>query len=274
MPGGVRRRAERVGLAVIASLGIVVLIADMLGWLDRLASTDAIPKITLLVLSTVTIFLLMEVERFQTLDNIDARLAELDIEGIAKRLKDDRYAGLIGVHPRFAEGVFTGYVESAQEITILNTWIPNLDALKDALQAALARGATVRILLLNPNSDVADLRNEALAARGVGELDDNVKDGITRCVRTFARMREQLGADRAAGLLFNSLPSVSVYRADEHYLVSVFLHRQLAIHSPQFELDGTGSLLATQVQRELNILWDIGDIVDLSDPRALDLIRG
>jgi hypothetical protein len=83
MPANLRRRAERSGLTVMAVLGIAVLAADALGWLDRLAADGVIPKITLLILSTVSLFLLLEVERFQTLDKIQDSLAALDISGIA-----------------------------------------------------------------------------------------------------------------------------------------------------------------------------------------------
>jgi hypothetical protein len=120
-----RRRAERVVLGAMALLGIVVLLADLLGWLDRLSPGGTIPKITLLVLSTVTLFLLLELERFQTLDNIEARLAELDIEGIAQRLKSERYAGVVSVHERFAEEAFIQHARTAKRVTILNTWIPS-----------------------------------------------------------------------------------------------------------------------------------------------------
>jgi hypothetical protein len=284
MAGKMRRRAERFGLATMALLGILVLGADLLDLLDRLSPDGTIPKITLLILSTVTLFLLLEMERFQTLDSIQARLAELDIEGIAQRLKRDRYAGLVRVHERFAEEAFVRHVATAKRVTILNTWIPNLHQLEDALAAAVARKAEVRILLLNPNSDVADLRDEALRAHGftefdgrIKEPDENVKDGVARCVKILARVAKQAGKRRESCLqvrVYNSLPSIAVYRADGHYFISMFLHGQLAIDSPQFEIDGVDTSLAHTVQRELDTLWGIGEPVDLSDPRALDLIRG
>ncbi|WP_340688234.1 hypothetical protein LCL61_19920 [Amycolatopsis coloradensis] len=75
--------------------------------------------------------------------------------------------------------------------------------------------------------------------------------------------------------MFNSQASVSVYRADGRYLVSMFLHGQLAIDSPQFEIEGThDTVLGEQIQRELDTLWDIGRDVDLGDwNRSIDMIR-
>jgi fido (protein-threonine AMPylation protein) len=265
MPRKIRRRAERFGLATMAFLGIAVLGADVLGWLDRLASNGVIPKITLLMLSTVTIFLLLEVERFQSLDNIESSLADLDIQGMAHALRNEHYGGLVKVHRRFMEDIFRRYVRNAKQVTILNTWIPNLHVLRPELEAALNRRAEVRILLLHPKSMVTELREQALRERGVDELAEPVRSGIERCLAILESIHRQL-PDRRRGKLrvrvFNSLPSVSVYRADDHYLVGVFLHGQLAIESPQFEIDGTDTLLGQQLRKELDTLWEIGRDVD------------
>ena len=67
--------------------------------------------------------------------------------------------------------------------------------------------------------------------------------------------------------LYNSLPSIAVYKADEHYLVSSFLHGQLAIDSAQIEVDGSSTPVGEQVERELATLWRIGCELDLHDWR-------
>jgi len=260
-----RRKAERISLAVMASLGTVVLVAGPLG-LDRFLPVDVVPKITLLVLSTVTLFLLLEVERFQSLDNIDARLSELDIDTIAQNLKRDHYAGVVAVHHRFPVDTFIRHVQSAKEVTILNTWIPNLQTFEQLLIDALNRKARVRILLLYPNSGVAQLRDEALRTLRDPTLAENVKDGVRRCLAILESILRRASKHRKAGLevkLYNSLPSISTYRADAHYLVSMFFHDQLAIESPQFEIDGTDTILGKQVQRELDTLWEIGKDIDV-----------
>ncbi len=276
MRNKMRRTAERITLAVMASLGAVVVVAEPLG-LDRLLPVGAIPKITLLVLSTVTVFLLLEVERFQLLDKIDARVSELDIDTIAQKLKRDHYGGIIAVHHHFLEDRFIRHVESAKEVTILNTWIPNLHRFEQLLIDALNRDAKVRILLLNPNSGVAQLRDEALRMVRDPTLADNVKDGVKRCLAILESTLDVVDERRKAHLevkLYNSLPSISVYRADAHYLVSTFFHGQLAIDSPQFEIDGTDTVLGGQVKRELDTLWGIGEKIDLRNWRTeLDLIR-
>jgi hypothetical protein len=54
--------------------------------------------------------------------------------------------------------------------------------------------------------------------------------------------------------VFNSLPAVAVYQVDDHYLVSMFLHGQLAIHTPQFEIEGAETVLGRRIQNEIDTL--------------------
>lgn len=275
MSGKLRRYAERSSLAVMAALGITVSVADLFGWLDKLAPGGAIPKITLLILSTVTVVLLLEVGRFEKLDTIAASLANLDIDRIATKLRDEHYAGVVEVHRKFSEELFGDYVHGAKHITILNTWIPNLNLLREDLDDALRRRAEVRILLLHPRSMATELRERALRDQGVDRVSPSVRGGITDCLKVLHSMHQSLDERRQAKLkvrLFNSLPAVSVYRADEQYLVGMFLHGQLAIESPQFEVKGADSPLGRQIQRELDTLWEIGRDIRLDDwQREIDM---
>lgn len=274
-PVGVRRGVERLGLFGMAGLGVLVVLADLLGWLDAIAPGGAIPKITLLVLSSVTVVLLLELDGFHKLDRIESDLTTLR-SAVARGFEHDRYAGLVAVRPRLTDETFTRYVREARAVTVLNTWIPNLHRLRESLAEALDRRAEVRILLLYPNSLVAPLRDDALKARGVNHLETNVRNGVRQCLGILEELVTERKR-RAAHLtvkVYNSLPSVAVYRADEHYLVSVFLHGQLAIDSPQFEIDGADTVLAKQFQRELDTLWGIGFPVNpLSWEQDLDRIR-
>jgi hypothetical protein len=274
-PLNIRRHTERFGLFGTAGIGVLVVLADLLGWLDALAPGGTLPKITLLVLSSVTIVLLLELDGFQKLDTIDAKLTTLS-SAVSLGFQHNRYAGLVAVHPRLTDEAFNAYVREAREVTVLNTWIPNLNRLREPLAEALDRRAQVRILLLYPNSLVAPLRDDALKARGVNHLETNVKNGVQQCFGILEGLVTEKKR-RAAHLtvkVYNSLPSIAVYRADQHYLVSVFLHGQLAIDSPQFELDGADSVLAKQFQRELDTLWEIGYPVNpMSWEQDLDRIR-
>lgn len=268
-----RRWAERAVLGLMIVIGVLVLVADPLGWLDRFLPGDAIPKVILLVLCTVTLFLLLEMERFEALDDIHSTIAKLDIDGLSRELKDKRYAGVTRVASRFSETSFDDCVRSAEDIGILNTWMPNLDELVPSLKVALARNATVRILLLFPGSDVAQLRDEALRRtlpndeRG-GYVQESVAGGVRRNFAFLEGLAEGIvrhGNGKLEVRVYNSLPSISIYRADEHYFVGLFLHGKLAIQSPQIEIDGTNTVLGKHVQEEFETLWAAGQPIDPMD---------
>ncbi|THA41124.1 MULTISPECIES: hypothetical protein [unclassified Streptomyces] len=291
----VRRRVEQIALGLLATSGVVVLLADLFGWLDALAPGGALPKVTLLILSTVTVFLLLELDRLKRLDevqddvkaldtsvrtkidalndNVEAHLSKLDIDAIAQRLKRQHYGGVVGVHSRFPEEEFTGLLERAgEELVILQTWIPNLHHLRAALRKALVdQQIHVRILLLHPSSPVAGLRDEALRAVRDPALAVNVRAGVESCLAGLAQLNGDLPAGSRARLqvrLYNSLPSLAVFKVDQHFLVSSFLHGQLAIDSTQIEIDGGDTVMGEEVQQELRTLWSIGKDVDLLDWRT------
>ncbi|MEU6867631.1 hypothetical protein ABZ924_31075 [Streptomyces sp. NPDC046876] len=306
MSGGFRYRVERVALALMATSGVVVLLADLFGWLDALAPGGALPKVTLLILSTVTIFLLLEIDRLRKLDDVQERvealdgsvqaqvallgsgiraqvtdmdahmqahLSKLDIDAMSQRLKEQHYGGVVRVHRRFPEEEFIGYVEDAgQEVAVLQTWIPNLRHLEEALVKALvAQQVPVRILLLDPSSPVAGLRNEALKDVLDPALAEDVKARVEGCLAGLARIHRRLAPGAHPRLqvkVYNSLPSIAVFKADERYLVSSFLHGQLAVDSTQIEVDGSHTLMGREVQEEFDTLWSIGVDVDLPDWRA------
>ncbi|MET9959172.1 hypothetical protein ABZ128_08805 [Streptomyces sp. NPDC006326] len=302
----VRRRVEQIALGLMATSGVVVLLADLFGWLDALAPGGALPKVTLLILSTVTVFLLMELERLKKLDtvddrvrhlgpdvqrkisdleagvdaqistltaNVEAHLSKLDIDAIAQRLKRQHYGGVVQIHSRFPEDAFTGLLERAgDELVILQTWIPNLHHLRAALYKAITdQQVHVRILLLHPSSPVAGLRDEALRAVRDPALAVNVRASVEGCLAGLAELNTALTPENRTRLqvrLYNSLPSIAVFKIDERFLVSSFLHGQLAIDSTQIEIEGGDTVMGEEVQRELRTLWSIGTDVDLLDWRT------
>ncbi|MGW0751615.1 hypothetical protein [Streptomyces sp. NPDC002587] len=265
MGNGFRYRAERISLGAMAAAGIAVLVADLLGWLDKMAPGGTLPKITLLILSTVTLFLLMEFDRLKVLDSIHRQISGLTVDGLTGDLRSRHYLGVVQVHESFPEQAFIGLVRSARrEVAILQTWIPNLTSFKDELaQAVKERQVEVNILLLHPSSPVAGLRDEALGSEPSAGMVD-----VDASLRVLGVIHGQLPPELRGKLrvkVYNSLPSIAVYKADERYLVSSFLHRRLAIESTQTEIDGCDTVMGREVQNELNTLWGIGSDVDLRD---------
>jgi hypothetical protein len=270
MGSRIRYWTERTALAAVAAAGILVPVAELAGLIDEL-SPATLAKLTLVILSTVTLFLLLEIDRLGVLDKVWELLRPLDLDGEASRFRQERYGGIVRVHDHFPEETFTAFLEDARrEVTILQTWVPNLHRFTWALKKAIVdRQVQVNVLLLHPMSPVAQLREEAL--RRDPARRERVRDNVSECLCILAELSQELeGRDRARlrVRVYNSLPSIAVYKADDHCLVSSFLHGQLAIDSSQTEIDGDDTTMGRGVQRELDELWRIGRDVDLDDWRG------
>lgn len=171
-------------------------------------------------------------------------------------------AGITRVHKTIDYQVLTDYMADADEIVILNTWIPELSILADAIVDALARGTYVSILMLYPESSIARLRTEALQGSMQPPFrEDQVQPGVRHCLEVLAAIASMAGERRRRHLkvrLYDSLPSIAVYAVDDRAFVSLFLHGQLAFRSVQIEIEGQDSLMGAVVFRELETLWKIG----------------
>ncbi len=171
-------------------------------------------------------------------------------------------AGIVRVHKNLDYHLLVDLMAEAEEIVILNTWIPELNILDDALVEALARGTYVSILMLYPDSQIARLRSQALQGATPARVrEDRVMPGVRHCLEVLAAIARTAGDDGRRHLrvrLYHSLPSISVYGVDDRAFFSVFLHGQLAVKSPQIEVLGQESLMGRLVFRELETLWETG----------------
>jgi hypothetical protein len=174
----------------------------------------------------------------------------------------DHAAGIVQVHKNLDYHLLVDYMADAGEIVILNTWIPELNILADALIDALARGTYVSILMLYPDSQIAQLRSQALQHSTKERFrEDRVQPGVRHCLEVLAAIAHTVDEDCRRNLrvrLYHSLPSIAVYGVDDRAFVSVFLHGQLAVKSVQIEVQGEDSLMGRLVFTELETLWGIG----------------
>ncbi len=175
---------------------------------------------------------------------------------------EDPAAGIVGVHRNLDYHLLVDLMADADEIVILNTWIPELNLLADALVDALSRGTYVSILMLYPYSDIARLRSQDLVSPTQKRFrEDRVRPGVRHCLEVLASIARTVDADRRRHLrvrLYDALPSISVYAVDDRAFMSVFLHGQLAVKSVQIEVEGQESLMGQLVFKELETLWGIG----------------
>jgi len=178
---------------------------------------------------------------------------------------EDPSAGVMGVHQHLDNRLFADYIATAERVLILNTWIPDLGILTDALVEALARGAELRVLMLYPDSHIARLRSEALQLSSQSIALNLVRRGVKHCLdvlAAIASMVEPQHRERLQVRLYHSLPSIALYCVDDRAFMSVYLHGQHSVNSPQIELQGRESLLGRSVFREVETLWNMAQEFD------------
>jgi len=217
-------------------------------------------------------------DRFASRPAPSAPVSGVAVQGLEAALLDvsalaDAEHGIVGVHPNLEYHRLTQYIAEAREVTILNTWIPGIDILADALADAIEHGTSVSNLLLHPQSHIAQLRSRALQrATRARFRQDMVRPGIEHCLDVLASVSQMVGESHRGHLrvrLYDTLPSISLYGIDDRAFISFFMHGHLAVKSPQIELRGEGSLMGRCAFEEMAALWDMAyEIADISQWRS------
>lgn len=182
------------------------------------------------------------------------------------------------VYEHFPLDLFYQALRKGHEISLLNTWFPNLHTFHEPLLEALQQGARVRILILYPRSFIAELRNEALSLSPGPVLKESVQRGVTdnfEILRYIAAHFESSRRPQLQVRVYHSLPSISIYRVDDLCLTGIYFHGRLAINAPQLQVN-MHSFLGKRIEEEFNTLWSIGrPIQELDEWRhELDLLSG
>lgn len=198
--------------------------------------------------------------------------AQLIAENLRLQSENRKYfnLGLSKIHRDFSREGFREKLEQQEEpsakIDILQTFAPNLDYFKESLIGCIRKGLHVRLLLSWPKSPAVKLREEALKKYCANPMSDinrsNVEQEVNKNLETLEEMFRQINLiDDCRGLLqvrlYNSIPSISIHRANDYVLVGVFLHGRLAIDSFQLELTGMDKIIINVCLTEFDRIWEI-----------------
>jgi hypothetical protein len=119
----------------------------------------------------------------------------------------------------------------------------------EAARAAVSRGATVRIMLLDPDSPAALQRSHELSA--------DVRQEVMRNLQDLKRLEARLPDERRGQMqvrLYSAAPSIQLYRSGERMMVSFYPVNQLSGEGQQLEVRIT-SPLASFVRERFAELW-------------------
>jgi hypothetical protein len=182
--------------------------------------------------------------------------------------------GLSRIHATFPSDTFAAALEQLahgqegtqpddqNEVAILQTFAPNLEHYRTHLCRCLQAGVRVRILLAWPYSLAAGLREEVLkryAAEPMAQ-DFAIQGSVIGNLETLeATIRASGHPTNLEIRLYDTLPSLSLYRAGSTLLAAPFLHGALAIHTFQLELDlrASDALLTGTLLNDFERMWTV-----------------
>lgn len=242
--------------------GVVVLILDVAKVLD----IDAMVSWTVVILTLLAISGLLE--RAARLERIDQGTQQvnrfLHDGGLASAIQaplDHSFRlqtmcseiGVAGAYSVLSDVPLVKAFQSAErDIRILQTWTGNLPNIKDELARAAGRGCSVRVLLLNPYSEIAKYRS-----RDLEYIDELGRDSILPELRMLA---QAAAAPEAKGGLevrvYDALPSISIYAYDHTRIVGVFWQKVFAMASPQVRIEADHGTLAPMIDAHFEAVWD------------------
>jgi hypothetical protein len=182
--------------------------------------------------------------------------------------------GLSRIHATFPTDTFAAALErlthdqqqaqpeAHNEVAILQTFAPNLEHYRAQLSRCLQAGVRVRILLAWPYSLAAGLREEVLKRYAAEPLAENfaIQSSVIANLETLeATIRASRHSSNLEIRLYDTLPSLSLYRAGSTLLAAPFLHGALAIHTFQLELDLRASdpLLTGTLLNDFERMWTV-----------------
>ena len=178
--------------------------------------------------------------------------------------------GLSYVHSRFPRNSFEQQIDiilqgddaKQKKVDILQTFAPNLNDFFDQLILCLNNEVQVRVLLAWPYSEAAKLREEVLKKYSLGERNDDlsIRDRVLENLETLERVIRLVGdSDLLEVKLYDTLPSLAIYRAGNYILAGVFLHGALAINTFQLELNlsAPDRAISETILSDFELLWNV-----------------
>ena len=178
--------------------------------------------------------------------------------------------GLSYLYPSFPRDAFSDAIAALhaptssmpKQVDILQTFAPNLEEYEKDLVQCLHAGINVRVLLAWPYSEAAKLRELVLNKYGRSQEthDIDICDRVLSNLETLERIIVAAkDSPHLAIKLYDTLPSLAIYRAGNYMLASPFLHGSLAVNTFQLELNLTSSnpTMTQTLLNDFDLMWQV-----------------
>jgi hypothetical protein len=174
------------------------------------------------------------------------------------------------IYPNFPRDGFSKAIDNLidsdnsehKQVDILQTFAPNLNDYFEHLIRCLQNGVQVRILLAWPYSEAAKLREEVLRRYANSSIGDeiNIQDCVIANLETLEKIIRVSDTSKFIEIkLYDTLPSLAIYRAGRYMLAAPFLHGSLAINTFQLELtlNSANQLITQTLQKDFDLMWQV-----------------
>jgi len=178
--------------------------------------------------------------------------------------------GLTYIYPSFPRDTFAKEIERVlhsdnqeyKQIDILQTFAPNLNDYFECLTLCIQNDVQVRILLAWPYSKAAKLREDVLRRYASSSISDeiNICDCVIANVETLEKIIMVSGNPKFLHIkLYDTLPTLAIYRAGDYMLAAPFMHGALAINTFQLELklNTSNQLIAHTLKKDFELMWQV-----------------
>lgn len=182
-----------------------------------------------------------------------------DMRALVQRIKrrHERFGGAARVYDNLPEEILQRMVEkSRSSVRFMGIWTSQLGAsLQRSMMEAVEKGASIEVLLLNPDSPAAIQRS-----RDLGNEDEYTSDHIRGNIMDLKRLMRKLkdknvDASRIRLKLYDATPSRVVYIADETTLIGSHPVGELSRDAPYILAFGENSGLYKSMKHHFENLW-------------------
>lgn len=179
-------------------------------------------------------------------------LLETSIEDAISNYSNIAAKGIKNLHNDFPDPIFREKLETAKNVVILQTFIPDTPLLLKSIRKMVANGGQIRILIVHPDeAGIISMR-----AKTLGKPDLYIKREIIKDILDLKNLRKDI--DDEVNIMFRGcrvMPSVSIYSTDDTLFVGNFLINTNAIEGAQLEFDNS-SRYSKLILDEFNRLWE------------------
>jgi hypothetical protein len=230
---------------------------------------NIIPEfIAVLLISLLTYWLLrgsQQVDSEQQIKQL-AGVISSEVKSVFGRSNVFEKFGISDVHRKLDYGMLCNMIsESKDRVWILHTWTRNAfhnAELREAYVMASKNKAKIKVLLLNPDTEIAKQRS--YDSYGLDSTGQETRNRILNSLEGFQLLKDKNNLKNIAVKYYTALPSVPIYICDDKALAGYFMHEKISgdnLHIIVDILDSNGNktMFGHQLENEFLSMWKNGE---------------